>query len=138
MGADALVDVHIQVSSRLSVSEGHQISEMVRMRLIEQMEEVADVMVHIDPENDERGSPGFNLPLRREVEKQLQQAWADIPIAEKIEYITLHYLGGKIHVDLQLPLDVCTDRDSAKHIKDSLITASKAVENIGDVSVCFN
>jgi len=138
MGADALVDVHIQVSSRLSVSEGHQISEMVRMRLIEQMEEVSDVMVHIDPENDEKGSPGFNLPLRRELEKKLHHAWADIPIAGKIEYITLHYLGGKIHIDLLLPLAVCSDRESANQIRDSLVTASKSVENIGEVSVCFH
>jgi cation diffusion facilitator family transporter len=138
MGADALVDVHIQVSSRLSVSEGHQISEMVRIRLIEQMEEVSDVMVHIDPENDEKVSPGYNLPLRRELEKRLHHAWADIPIAEKIEYITLHYLGGKIHIDLLLPLAVCTDRKSANQIRDSLVAASKTVEEIGQVSVCFH
>jgi cation diffusion facilitator family transporter len=138
MGADALVDVHIQVSSRLSVSEGHQISEMVRIRLIDQMEEVSDVMVHIDPENDEKVSSGFDLPLRRELEKKLRYAWADIPIAEKIEYITLHYLGGEIHIDLLLPLAVCSDRESANHIRDSLVTASKSVENIGEVSVCFH
>ncbi len=138
MGADALVDVHIQVSARLSVSEGHQISEMVRKRLIDEMEEVTDVMVHIDPENDENVPPSFNLPLRREVEKKLQQAWADIPFAEKIEYITLHYLGGKIHVELQMPLAVCSDRDSARHIRDTLIAASKSVDGIGEVSVCFH
>ena len=107
-------------------------------RLIEQMEEISDVMVHIDPENDEKGSPGFNLPLRRELEKKLHHAWADIPIAGKIEYITLHYLGGKIHIDLLLPLAVCSDRESANQIRDSLVTASKSVENIGEVSVCFH
>lgn len=138
MGADALVDVHIQVSSRLSVSEGHQISETVRKRLIDQIEEVSDVMVHIDPENDENMQPCCSLPLRREVEEKLHQAWVDVPIAEKIEYITLHYLGGKIHIDLQLPLAVCSDRESARHIRDSLITASKSVDGIGDVRICFH
>ncbi len=138
MGADALVDVHIQVSSHLSVSEGHHISEMVRERLIDEMEEIADVMVHIDPENDEEVPSCRSLPLRREIEKKLRQAWKDIPIAEKIEYITLHYLDGKIHIDLLLPLAACSDRDSAKQIRDTLITASQSVQNIGEVSVCFH
>ena len=34
MGADALVDVHIQVESHISVSEAHYISETVRSKLI--------------------------------------------------------------------------------------------------------
>jgi len=137
MGADALVDVHIQVSARLSVSEGHQISEMVRQRLIEVMDEVSDVMVHIDPENDENVQACCSLPLRRELEKKLKQAWADIPLAEKIEYITLHYLSGKIHIDLQLPLDVCSDMSSTRHLSDALIAASQSLEEIGEVRVCF-
>lgn len=37
MGADALVDVHIQVDSELSVSEGHAISETVRHQLIKKL-----------------------------------------------------------------------------------------------------
>ena len=137
MGADALVDVHIQVGSRLSVSEGHQISEMVRLRLIDVMDEVSDVMVHIDPENDENVQSCCSLPLRREIEKKLKQAWVDIPLAEKIEYITLHYLSGKIHIDLQLPLALCSDTSSAQNLTDALIAASQSLKEIGEVRVCF-
>jgi len=137
MGADALVDVHIQVSARLSVSEGHQISEAVRRRLIESMDEISDVMVHIDPENDEDGQPCCSLPLRREMEVMLRQAWADIPISNKIEYITLHYLDGKVHVDLQLPMNVCTDSGQAQQIAASLTQASTQIKEIGDIRVCF-
>jgi len=138
MGQDALVDVHIQVGDRLSVSEGHHISEVVRKRLIGEFDEVSDVMVHIDPENDETASPGEYLPLRAEIEKSLREAWIDIPIASKIEYITLHYLGGKIHVDLQLPIEVCTDQASGKALTQELIRASQAVDVIGTVRVCFH
>jgi len=138
MGQDALVDVHIQVGDRLSVSEGHHISEVVRKRLIGEFDEVSDVMVHIDPENDETASPGENLPLRAEIEKELRQAWIDIPIAAKIEYITLHYLDGKIHLDLQLPLDVCTDYESGKDLTRTLIRASQSIDVIGVVRVCFH
>ena len=40
-GSDALVDVHLLVDPTLSVSEGHQIGEMVRSRLIGEIEDVA-------------------------------------------------------------------------------------------------
>ncbi|MEK7301723.1 MAG: cation diffusion facilitator family transporter [Pseudomonadota bacterium] len=61
---DAFVDVHIQVDPRLSVSEGHQIGDAVRRRLMSHVDEVTDVTVHIDPENDETGSPCNDLPSR--------------------------------------------------------------------------
>ena len=62
MGGNALVDVHIQVDPKLSVSEGHYISEKVRTLLIKQIDEVTDVLVHIDPEDDERVRLTEQLP----------------------------------------------------------------------------
>ncbi|HEC29865.1 MAG TPA: cation transporter [Gammaproteobacteria bacterium] len=138
MGADALVDVHLQVGPHLSVSEGHHISEVVRNRMIEEFDEVTDVMVHIDPENDEDVQPCGELPLRHEIVEKLRQAWAGIACRDKIENITLHYLDGKIHIDLQLSLDIFNDQKSGQIISDSLISASKSVEYIGDVRVCFH
>jgi len=106
MGGDALVDVHIQVNPQVSVSEGHQISESVRQTLIRQYDEVSDVMVHIDPEDDEQHTPNANLPLREELLTKLDAAWAEIDESSQIDDITLHYLEGKIDVDLLLPLAV--------------------------------
>ena len=137
MGSDALVDVHIQVSSRLSVSEGHQISEVVRKRLIDSIDEISDVMVHIDPENDEKDQPCCDLPLRREIEKKLASVWANIPISTKIEYITLHYLDGKIHIDVRIPITACIDNVPSQQHVDALKKAAASVEYIGEINVCF-
>ena len=106
MGGDALVDVHIQVSSNLSVSEGHHISEQVRDQVMKGIDEVVDVMVHIDPEDDEQVASSVGLPLRRDVLKQLKANWSAIEGTTLIrdEDITLHYLAGKIRIDLVLPL----------------------------------
>ena len=52
MGSKALVDVHIQVAPHVSVSEGHRISDEVSLRLIDEIDVVSQVLVHIDPEND--------------------------------------------------------------------------------------
>jgi len=104
MGGDALVDVHIQVAPTISVSEGHHISEIVREQVIQEIDEVADVMVHIDPEDDETATPNIGLPLRSSVVAQLRRAWAGIPGAQAIrdEDLTLHYLDGKIRVEVVL------------------------------------
>ena len=72
-GNDALVDVHILVDPALSVSEGHQIGEQVRNVLIDQMDEVSDVTVHIDPEDDEIASPCDTLPTRAVVMQRLER-----------------------------------------------------------------
>ncbi|MCU7862437.1 MAG: cation diffusion facilitator family transporter, partial [Candidatus Thiodiazotropha sp. (ex Lucinoma borealis)] len=64
LGGHALADVHIQVDPWLSVSEGHRIAEVVQYGLIEGVDVLEDVTVHIDPEDDEEGPSCAHLPLR--------------------------------------------------------------------------
>lgn len=99
-----LVDVHILVDGKLSVSEGHHISETVRAGLIREIDEVAEVMVHIDPEDDEKVAPNAGLPLRNVMTQRLRAALAHLPETVAIEHIGLHYLGGKVQVELVLPV----------------------------------
>ncbi len=115
MGGDALVDVHIQVESFISVSEGHQISEVVRQTLIEQFNEVSDVLVHIDPEDDEFSHLNIKVPLRSTVEKWLDEAWENEAETVHIKQITLHYIEGEIHVEVLMPLKILANlSDSIK------------------------
>jgi len=104
MGSEALVDVHIQVNPALSVSEGHYISETVRSSIIAKIEEVSDVMVHIDPEDDESFTGTVRLPLRRQLLSKLQPAWSHIEASQEILNIDLHYLNNKIDVEILLPV----------------------------------
>ncbi len=106
MGADALIDVHIQVAEDISVSEGHYISETVSKRLMTEIEEVREVMVHIDPEDDETSQPSSALPERGEIMKSLQSSWAGIPASAEIERTALHYLNGQLTIDVYLPLSL--------------------------------
>ncbi|MCW8901263.1 MAG: cation diffusion facilitator family transporter [Gammaproteobacteria bacterium] len=140
IGADALVDVHIQVDPYISVSEAHYISETVRSKLIKKIEEVIDVMVHIDPEDDEDAGPIEKLPLRAEILKKMELAWAGIEEAKKIDSITLHYLEGKIQIELLLPLAILhnaqPDADTA--VKQRFKDALKNVKEIDRVSVHYH
>ncbi len=136
MGADALVDVHIQVDPELSVSEAHYISESVRLKLIKEIEEVADVMVHIDPEDDEHFQFRADLPMRTELEQQLKLCWADIPAMQQLDHMTLHYLEGKIRIELFLPLSALEGLSPAA-LQASCARAVAEREDIDSVRVRF-
>lgn len=133
---DAFVDVHIQVDPRLSVSEGHQIGDAVRRRLMNHVDEVTDVTVHIDPENDETGSPCNDLPSREKVIAELKQRWPQLPAAA-VEAVTLHYLAGEIDVELDLPIDILQNTADAKHLVQELKQAVTSLPYISDVQVRF-
>jgi len=132
-GHQAAADVHVQVDPRLSVSEGHMISIAVEERLKEAVEAINDVTVHIDPENDEDGPPCCDLPLRSEALGLLRGYWPDLPEGHDI---VLHYLSGRIDVDLELPLARC-DRDEAVALRDYLQQALEVDPRFGDVHVKY-
>ena len=139
MGGDALVDVHIQVDPQLSVSEGHQISEYVRQQVIEDIDEVADVMVHIDPEDDEASSPTASLPLRSAMMDKLKQAWAGIEETQYIDDVTLHYLRGKVSVDLLLPLFMVQNKPQEEQRLAALFDAVAArVEEVESIHLQYH
>ena len=104
-GGDGFADVHIEVPSTVSISEGHQISEAVRKTIVDQIEEITDVTIHIDPEDDSLAKSCDHLPLREEVMTSIKQAWdgleqTELNLARSIETLNLHYLDGEIHVDV--------------------------------------
>jgi len=135
-GSDALVDVHILVDPGLSVSEGHMIGERVRTRLIGEMDDVSDVTVHIDPEDDEVASPCTDLPLRDEIMRRLEKRWAKLDVDPGIERVVLHYLNGKVHVDIIVnPVDM--DVAGREELADTIRKSARMVDDIGNVEVYF-
>ncbi|MBD3609693.1 MAG: cation transporter [Gammaproteobacteria bacterium] len=136
LGPDALVDVHVLVGSHLSISEGHHIAEKVRYKVVSEVEEVTDVMVHIDPEDDELVAPCRDLPLRSSLMQDLKQSWHAIPQSNAVEGVTLHYLNGMIEVDLILPLSILTDVDHGE-LSRRFNDAALAVKNVRCVRVLY-
>ncbi len=139
MGADALVDVHILVDPKISVSEGHQLSEKVRWHLIRNIDEVADVTVHIDPEDDEVAVPSMHLPLREKMVARLRERWAGMPHADAIEAITLHYLDGKVEVDVLLPLECAgANLADARSVGRTFAEAAEDLDEVRRVRVRYH
>jgi DNA-binding protein len=133
-GSDSLVDVHIMVDPMLSVSEGHQIGEAVRLRLVAELEHVSDVTVHIDPEDDEAGSPSNRLPLRAEVMQRLQQEWEGLGLEQYLDHVVLHYLSGKIQVEVFLQATGAR-MEQALGLADAVRARARQVADIGSVQV---
>lgn len=135
MGDSYLIDVHIEVDERLSVSEGHKIAEYVRMELIESDKNISNALVHIDPEDDSLELLCLDLPFRREVLADLRKVWAGDVEPADCSSVTLHYLAGKVHVDLVRPMDKADDEERA--LAQRLEEKAQALEYIGEVRVFY-
>ena len=101
MAHQVLVDAHVQVNPRISVSEGHRIAESVRQRVLDSHPEVLDVLVHVDAENDLLGNAAIQLPDRITLLAHLSRL-LDVGIPE-IEHTILHYLGNRVEAEVFLP-----------------------------------
>lgn len=102
MGDFAIVDAHVLVAPRLSVSEGHRIAETARRAVVAGHRSL-DVLIHIDPEDDDIAQSSDNLPERASLLAQIQQATgSDWP---QDGQMTLHYLDGKVEADIFIGAD---------------------------------
>ena len=104
MAHRVLVDAHILVDSKISVSEGHSIAERARKRVIDSHESVNDVLVHVDNEDD--AGYGEDVPMvspsREELLAALAKVLDGLPAPEQV---TFHYLAGKVEADVLMAYD---------------------------------
>jgi cation diffusion facilitator family transporter len=105
-GNKAVLDVNIQVSPHITVSEGHEIASWVMKNLMEGFDDIEDVTVHTDVEDDRAEAyvhaPLELLPLRPTLEALVRSHWDKIEGAPRVNEIQFHYLGGRVLVDLYL------------------------------------
>jgi len=154
MGNKALVDVHVQVTPYVSVSEGHRISDEVSHRLVNEIEVVSQVLVHIDPENDEKFSTCSQLPLRNEVltllidyfqhlKPELQSQFDLLNNITKLlkqnnaKNLVLHYHNGKITTDIFLPFEHIEHLNEVQDLEDFLKIQLEDLEIIDQINFGF-
>lgn len=98
MAHRALVDAHILVDPRISVSEGHSIAERARGRVLKAHSEVSDVLVHIDPEDDiDHDSNAQRMPDRDTLLIFLTPLLDGLPEPKRVIF---HYIGGKVEAEV--------------------------------------
>ena len=116
LGGAVSSDVHILVDPYISVSEGHLISVKVEQEMKRQFEEIDDVTVHIDPEDDDIAPPTMGLPTRRDALARLAAHWSDLPPLAAPERVQLHYLRGRIEVEVLLSQSAAQRSDDSEEL----------------------
>ena len=99
MAHKVLVDARVQVSPRISVSEGHQIAESVHDRVLDAHIDVLDVMVHVDVEADGLRTTR-QQPDRSAIAAVLRAS--GLPELDEAT-LTLHYLNHGLEIVIQIP-----------------------------------
>jgi cation diffusion facilitator family transporter len=142
MGPSALADVHIMVSPRISVSEGHLIADKVRNKLRDEFEELSDVLVHIDPEDDDVAEQSDHcqpLPQRSTILHSIDKQMHQLGWPEHIENIQLHYLQGHVEVELILARSaMLTDLEQQHQAEQQLCSAIKQIDFVSEVSIYYS
>jgi cation diffusion facilitator family transporter len=126
MADNALVDAHIIVDPRISVSEGHYIAEAARNAVLKN-HHVLDVMVHIDPEDDLRAKPNAHLPSRPELLAYLAERLQAPNLRES--RVVFHYLDGKVDAEIYLA-DTEQQADSLRLRCDDLVRENEIFRGI--------
>ena len=137
MGGKVLLDVHILVDPRCSVSEGHHTGEQVEIKLLEELDNVTDVTVHVDPEDDEIMMPSKNLPARKVLQSELKNRWQHIAAANEIQHIDLHYLAGKLYIEIKLPITILDDPTQADTLETEFTIAIQDLSDIESLKLFF-
>jgi len=133
MAHQALVDAHVLVDARISVSEGHRIAESARARVLREHPEVLDVLVHIDPEDDLNPDTAvFRLPGRDALLTELKPLLAGLPEPEKV---VLHYLEGAVEVEVFLDQAFFAAGESLRQAEQAVAERLKSGSAIRSVSL---
>jgi cation diffusion facilitator family transporter len=137
MGAEALLDVHVEVAPQLSVSEGHRIGDEVSKELTREFSDISQVLIHIDPEDDEESPKSSDLPLRNEIMSDLKQCWDKVMETSKIEDVVFHYLDGKVRIQVILSLSILSAFDDAVAISKKLSDSVRGLAYIKNLEVFY-
>jgi cation diffusion facilitator family transporter len=137
MGQSILVDVHVLVGSQVTVSEGHMTAVRVRADLQRRCEYVSDVLIHVDPEDDEAEEACAALPSRDELLERLGRRWREAGIEVPVERVNFHYLGGAVDVEILLSLDEIDDIAEARRFSGRLVEATRKDPYVGRIEVLF-
>ena len=134
IGGELLMDVHILVDHQASVTEGHQIAESVRRKLIRTMDNVQDVLVHVDTEDD-AAFESIYWANRKYLEKQVDPIIASMKDIQNQTHLRAHYQGGKTTLEVFIKMKEGVDLDKAHSVIKELKEQLQTIEHVHKVRV---
>lgn len=108
IGSSIALDVHFCVDCDLSVSEAHEIGNVVTANIRRQQQDIHDVTFHIDVEDDHLTSHmGCDtLPLRSHVREVLSQHAHDLACWQQHTRMLLHYREHSAHASRHIDIEL--------------------------------
>ena len=102
-----------------------------------------EVVVHIDPEDDDQQQPSINLPLRPKIADAVNATFEKlqdtgfISQTDSPSNIVLHYLEGKLSVEIWIPLTNRSNTALARTIGTTVAEQLKQSTCPAEVTVLF-
>jgi cation diffusion facilitator family transporter len=134
IGGEVLIDVHILVNHEASVTEGHHIAESVRRELIRALDNIQDILVHVDTEDD-TSFESIYWANRSYLEKQVD------PIVDAVEgirgrtHLRVHYHGGKTTLEVFVQMQEGIGSEATDAALRKLREELKTIEHVNEVRV---
>ncbi|MGR9099275.1 MAG: cation diffusion facilitator family transporter, partial [Gammaproteobacteria bacterium] len=135
MGEDAYLDVHIVVNPRISVSEGHLIADFVRDELKDKFDDIVDVLVHIDPEDDQYRKGKNKLPAREKLVGDIKSRLG--VFCDKVEAINIHYLEDGVELEMILPYALISRGQEAESIRQKCLAIERDMNVVSKIWLLF-
>ncbi|KAJ3129143.1 hypothetical protein HK098_002384 [Nowakowskiella sp. JEL0407] len=146
LGPYTLVDLQLQLNSKLSVSAAHQISENLRQKIMTQLLGVSEVLIHIDSEAHGRHSPPTpthfsTSDIEERVKAQIQQLLDnDVRLnphkdwIRRAGHVTVHFLSTGLHVNVNLIVsDVFGRKVIDGSIRDVVALLKEEIEKMDEI-----
>lgn len=134
LGGEIFMDVHILVDVDLTVTEGHAAAERVRRKLIDVLDRVRDVLVHVDGEEDHKLLPLYTI-TRKDLEKIADPEIAAARIKLKRTRMRVHHLKGTNVMELYLRVDSKKTIDEINSSLEPIKRRLKSAPEIDDVRI---
>ena len=101
---EILGEAHVEVDPRLTVTEGHEISERVFKRVKSVVPNIRELIIHIDPEDDEIQLPEY--PSGHSLRSFLNEKWSEFNPDNQLQSIIIHLLHTGVEVSITVGDDV--------------------------------
>jgi len=133
LGGKVFIDIHIQVDPYISVSEGHFISRYVEIILQKNIDNVKDVVVHIDSEDDSLAVSHVDQCSREKILQHFNERCASLTNFSQIQKINIHYLNNQI--DLEIFFTDIKQNSNKEKLQHEYSTALKNFKYINKIFV---
>ncbi|MFY0675868.1 MAG: cation transporter [Neptuniibacter sp.] len=123
MGSKSILELHIQVGSEISASEGHHLGDLACHKLHEECDDIGHIIYHIDTYNDEQidPTPSYELPLRSDILTVILSALETIHPGIELHRLTLHYQPQTMDIEILLYETDMLNLQAAGHSTEQLV-----------------